>query len=208
MVTALHTSSKVDSKGTSCDFSSALHTSNLHQHSCVSLHFRHTSETAHLSRDHPHHNDKPGMPFFLPCSTQRGRENEAVVTLNRGRDMPQLGLRKSQARGHPKAQPPSHLGAVEINPTCVHAAALMTFYLTTCKYSRESATSRESFAAWPAQGHLQDSCAFLCPPSLFFKPSWRCLPSPSHALAGMLNADETILDPSSSTYFRAINLAS
>lgn len=145
---------------------------------------------------------------FSSLALQRGRENEAMVTLNRGRDMPQLGLRRSQARGHPKAQPPSHLGAVEINPTCVHAAALMTFHSTTCKYSRDSSTSRESFAARPAQGHLQDSCAFLCSPSLFFKPSWRCLPSPSHALAGMLNADETILDPSSSTYFRAINLAS
>lgn len=47
---------------------------------------------------------------FSSLALQRGRENEAVVTLNRGRDMPQLGLRKSQARGHPKAQPPLSSG--------------------------------------------------------------------------------------------------
>lgn len=46
--------------GASCDFSFALPTFNLYSRSCVSSHFRHTSETAHLSRHHPYYNDKSG----------------------------------------------------------------------------------------------------------------------------------------------------
>lgn len=192
--------------GTSCDFSSTLHTSNLHQHSCVSLHFRHTSETAHLSRNHPHHNHKPGMPFFLPLAALWwGRENEAAVTLNRQGHASTWPLEESSL-GHPKAQSPFSFGAGEINPTWIHTAVLMTFHWTTCKYSRDSAHPGGPLLPGQLRAICRTVVLFFVPH--LFKPSWLCLPSPSHALAGMLNADETILDTSSSTYFRAINLAS
>lgn len=121
--------------------------------------------------------------------------------------MPQLGLRKSQAQGHPKAQCPlSFRGCGDQSHLCPHCS--------TDDISLDKLQVQQGFSHIQGElcclAMLRAICRTVVPSfvaHLFSSdlPGVAFLP---HPLAGMLNADETILDPSSSTYFRAINLAS
>lgn len=143
---------------------------------------------------------------FSSLALQRSRENEALSTLNR-QGHASTWPQEESSPGPPKSTvPPLIQGLWRSIPS---VSTLQHDDISLDKLQVQQGFSH-------IQGELcclamlRAICRTVVPSSvahLFSSdlPGVAFLP---HPLAGMLNADETILDPSSSTYFRAINLAS